>query len=73
MTLSEAFRDAERKYLIDMYKEYEADGYTVMAKVAGVSRNSLIDLLYKYNIIKSNHKDRGGRKYATRKKKVLLL
>ena len=58
-TLAEAYRQAEYEYLRELYNEHIVDGYGKMAEIAGVTRNRMIDMLYKHGLIKTTHKNRG--------------
>ena len=64
MTLNEAFRKVEEEYLKKLFKNHSQDGLSMMARIAGISRERLIEKLYAYGIIKSNH--RRGAKCLTR-------
>ncbi len=65
-TLMEVYRQAEYEYLSKLYDEYKVDGYSMMAKVAGVSRSQIINMLYQHGIIKTMHKHRGAYKPVLR-------
>ena len=64
MTLNEAFGKVEEEYLRELFENHKQDGIGMMARIAGISRERLIEKLYAYGIIKSNH--RRGAKCLTR-------